>query len=172
MKKLIAVLLCAMCVFSLAACAGKSPEPVEQTETEGSAELVGMQNPFVDYDTMEAACEAAGFDFAVPDTVDGYAAERQIQVMNGTMIQVMYLNENGDRVIIRKAPGSDDISGDYTIYATEKVITIGDDTEVKARGDEDLFSSAVWTTDNFTYAVMLDQPTDELALVSILNEVN
>lgn len=170
MKRMLALLLCTMCVFSLAACGSKAP--VEQTETDGSAEMVGMKNPFVDYDSMEAACEAAGFDFAVPDTVDGYTAERLIQVMDGKMIQVMYLNENGDRVIVRKAPGSDDISGDYTIYATEKILTLGDDVEVKARGDEDLFSSAVWTTDNFTYAVTLDQPTDELALVSILNEVN
>ena len=183
MKKILAVLLCAMCVFSLAACVSKAP--VEQTETggsaemldgpgeivEGSGELVGIANPFVDYDTLEEACSVAGFDFSVPDTIEGYPT-RHIQVMDGKMIQVVYINEKGDMIFLRKAAGSEDISGDYTIYATTKTVTFANGAEAEARGDDELFSAAVWTAGDYTYAVDLDQPMDEAALVALLNTID
>jgi hypothetical protein len=176
MKKILALLLCAMCVFSLAACGDKTP--VEQTETDGSAEmldgsgeLVGMVNPFVSYGTLEEACEVVGFDFSVPDEIEGYPT-RNIQIMDGKMLQVTYINELGEMIILRKAAGSEDISGDYTIYGSTKNVALDSGVEAEARGDDELFSAAVWTAGDYTYAVDLDNPMDEASLLALLNGID
>ena len=166
MKKIIVSLLCVCMLVSLAACAAK---PAEATETEGSAEAVGMANPFVDYDTMEAAAEAVGFDFAVPDTIEGYPV-RQIQVMSGELLQVLYLNDAGDRVILRKAAGDQDISGDYNSY-DEGVAIDGEDWSAELRGTSKGFFVATWISDGYTYAITTDQPMTQDAMTTLAQAV-
>lgn len=172
MKKMIAILLCAVCLLGLAACDGnKRPLPTGSEETAGSMEALQMANPFVSYDTMEEAGTAVGFDFLVPDMVNDYA-ERNIQVMNGEMLQVTYLTEAGEMLILRKAKGSDDISGDYTVYADTKTVTLPNGAEAELRGGDGSFQSAVWTLDDYTYAVSSDLPMDENAMVELISTLD
>ena len=137
MKKLIAIALCALCLFSLAACGSKAP-----AGEEGSAE-VGMVNPFVTYDTLEDACAAAGFDIAVPETIEACPVE-SIQVMNNSLIQITYYDSeaDGNRVVLRKAAGVDDISGDYNEYPTVSTVDYNG-VNVIMRGENDTFSGAI-----------------------------
>lgn len=165
MKKLLALTLCALCLFSLAACGSKAP-----VEEEGSAE-VGMVNPFVDYDTIEDACEAAGFDLAAPETIADLPIE-SIQVMNNSMIQLIYADPSadGNRVTLRKAAGVDDISGDYNEYKT--VTTVDHDgVNVTLRGEDEQFSGAIWTVDGASYAIQFDIPVDEAAILAAVDAV-
>ena len=169
MKKIISLLLCAVCLLGLAACGAKDT-PVEITETEGSAE-VGMANPFVDCESMEDAASLTAFDFLVPETLDGYPT-RTIQVMNNSLIQVTYTSDDGDKIILRKAPGLDDISGDYNVYADEKIAVCRDDLDVILRGDEALFSVAVWNSGDFSYALLSDLPMDENAMIGLIADLD
>lgn len=74
------------------------------------------------------------------------------------MIEVIY--DNGivddttteDDVRIRKALGSDDISGDYNVYDTEATYQIND-CSVTMKGNGSLVSVALWTEDGYTYAI-------------------
>ena len=165
MKKLIAIALCALCLVSLAACGSK-----ETATGEGSAEL-GMANPFVTYDTMEDACKAAGFDFEAPETIEGCPIE-SIQVMNNSLIQITYYDADadGNRVVLRKAAGVDDISGDYNEYPT--VSTLGyNGVNVILRGENDTFSGAIWTADGASYSVRFDIPVVDAAILAIVDAV-
>lgn len=160
MKKILAFLLCAGAVLSLAACAAK-----EDPAGGGSVQIA---NPFVEYDTLAEAAEAVGFELTVPDSVDGYG-QRIIQVMSDTMLQVMYLD--GDtRLLVRKAAGAEDISGDYNTYAKTETVRING-SDVTLRGDDGQVSVATWTRDGYTYAVDLDRPMAPDALAALIEQI-
>lgn len=170
MKKMLSLLLCAMCLFALAACAGKAPAPTGSDEPVGSMEAQ-MVNPFVSYDTIEDAAAVTGFDFLVPATMDGYT-DRNIQVMDGRMLQVTFIDESGNMLLLRKAAGSDDISGDYIVYADTKTVTLPNGAEAELRGDEPNFQAAVWTANGYSYAVSSDVPMDEAAMVDLISTLD
>lgn len=171
MKKIISLLLCAVCLFGLAACDGsKAPVPAGSEEPNGSTE-VQMVNPFVTYDTIEDAAAVTGFDFLVPASVDGYT-DRNIQVVDGKMLQVTFIDESGNMLILRKAEGSDDISGDYIVYAETKTITLPNGAEAELRGDGSSMQAAVWTANGYSYAVSSDVPMDEAAMVDLIGSLD
>ena len=159
MKKLAVLLFCTLIVVSLAACAGK---------TSKEEPLMQIPNPFVDYDSLEAAAKAAGFELKAPSSVEGFS-EKVIQVCNGEMIQVVFLNGD-DRLFIRKAEGSDDISGDYNEYSDNGTVTV-DGNSVTLRGDDGKVSTAVWTSGKYTYSVSFDTPVTEETMIALIGQI-
>ena len=160
MKKLAVLLFCTLIVVSLAACARK---------TSKEEPLMQIPNPFVDYDTLEAAAKAAGFELKAPSSVKGFS-EKLIQVCDGEMIQVIFLNGD-DRLFIRKAEGSEDISGDYNEYSDSRTVTVNGNS-VTLRGDDGKVSTAVWTSGGYTYSVSFDTPVSEDEMTGIIGQVS
>lgn len=80
------------------------------------------------YASLDEAEAAAGFDLAIPDAVDG-CSEKQVRAMDADgdkMIEVIYTSGEDEIARIRKAPGAEDISGDYNAYAEQTELTSGD----------------------------------------------
>ena len=171
------VLACGM-IFALGACGSKDETPADTQATEAqtdeqeadageeaaaadassgeeAGESAGMANPWVEYSNMEEACNAAGFAFNVPETIGSYVG-LSFSVMNNELIQVVY-GEPDKGVTIRKAAGSEDISGDYNTYAEEKEVDVNG-TTVKMSGNDGLISLAVWEKAGYSYSVTV---TDE-----------
>ena len=154
MKKLMTFALSAVMVLPLAACGQSAMQPQsEKADTESNVEI---PNPFADYKTLEEAIHITGFDMAVPEIMEGYDRPT-IQVMRGTMIQVIYRNEADESIFIRKAPGADDISGDYNKYAQNHTVAVGE-LEVSMKGEQDLVYLVTWTDGGYTYVYHLDHP--------------
>lgn len=103
-------------------------------------------SPFLDCGTMNDAAALAGFDMSLPGTPD------RIQAWKGTMIQAFY-GENGNDMLIRKAVGSEDCSGDYNSYAQEVAVD-----GVTLKGENDAFSLAVWEKMDILTPFMLARP--------------
>lgn len=128
-------------------------------QTDTSAQI---PNPFVDCDTMAQAEDLAGFSLTLPVNVktDG------ISVLSGNMIQV--LCEDG--LSIRKALGTEDISGDYTSYPQVETVTVeGNAVTLKGTGDQ--ITVAVWTADGYTYAVRSETGMSRNAALSLVSQV-
>jgi hypothetical protein len=159
MKKALFLLLCAGAALALAAC-GARQEPVS-----------GMQiaNPFVEYGSLEEAARAAGFELAVPEAPEGYD-ETIIQVMDDSMIQVIY-RSGDDRLLIRKAAGDEDISGDYNQYTESSTVSVNG-ADVTLRGDGGKISVATWVRDGYTYAVDLDRPMAPEELTALIGQIS
>ncbi len=104
MYKIAVLALAAACL--LAGCGGAA-EP----------QNVQMANPWQDYDSLQEAEAAAGFSFGLPECFGQTWQAEAFRVMNGSLLEVIYRGpEKSARV--RKAPGSEDISGDYNSYQT------------------------------------------------------
>ena len=146
MRKLITAILLMTAILALAACGG-SQEPVE-TET------TNMGNPWVDCATLEEAADLAGFSIAVPDRIEGYP-NTFIQAVENSMIQVFYCETDpgdGDRVLIRKGVGTEDISGDYGEYPEVETASIHG-VDVTLKGEDGLVHTAIWTQGGYTYSI-------------------
>lgn len=111
---------------------------------------VQIPNPFADCATLEEAAKAAGFELAVPEKVNG-SSRQGIQVMAENMIQVFYGGEENE-VCIRKAPGTEDISGDYNRYAVCDTVSVGE-LKVTMKGEEGQMHLATWTDGGYTYSI-------------------
>ena len=81
----------------------------------------------------------------------------EIDVYNNSLIDAVYCDASDEvRMHIRKAEGSDDISGDYSTWETETKIQAAGKT-VTLKGDEGLCSLLIWTENGYSYAVSLAQ---------------
>lgn len=175
MKKLLALALSAAMALSLASCAGQtnpgnnsdsSKEPAAiggdpatwGPALDGDDSGVQIPNPITEYPTLEEAAAAAGFDVTVPETVDSYS-EKVFQVFNANtsdaMFEVIYRDggEEPENIVhIRKAPGTEDISGDYNQYAESNTVAVGD-IQITMRGENGQVHLATWTNGGYTYSI-------------------
>lgn len=161
MKKLFAVIMMLLTVLSLAACGSTdSDEP----------DIIGMPNPFTDFDTLAEAEKQTGFYITLPDTI-GNSDNKIYRAMNDEMLEVIYVNGEDETGRIRKARGSEGISGDYNEYAETETVSVGG-IDVLLKGDAGLVKLAVWTNDGYAYSVSSEagMTADEMmALVSAVS---
>ena len=115
-----------------------------------------IPSPFQPCDSLDDAEEMAGFDLTLPKTAD------MLEAIENKMIQAFY-GEDGTDMLIRKALGSEDISGDYNEYAQTKTVD-----GVTLKGADGQFSLAMWTNGEYTYSISVGSAlsqTDMMALV-------
>lgn len=118
-----------------------------QTAASSSAQIA---NPFQDCATLREAADAAGFSLTVPETVSGYGAPTY-QVIPGELLQLRYTGADKE-LMIRKAVGSQDCSGDYTDYTQTETVTVNG-ISVTLRGENGTVSVAIWTDGGYAYAL-------------------
>ena len=90
----------------------------------------------------------------------------------GDIAQIVYTTADNE-VTWRKAPSSDDISGDYNTYATivEKEID-GINMTIKGNEDENdvnKFFNAIWTKDGYSYSLSFENGVDLTEIEEIIN---
>lgn len=133
----------------------------------GAADAVQIPNPFTDHTTLEDAVKAVEFDLAVPEKVNG-SPRQGIQTMDG-MIQVFYGGED-DSVCIRKAPGGEDISGDYNVYPQVKTTNVNGSV-VTMKGEDGLVHLAIWTGGGYTYSISARTGISEADMTALVRLV-
>ena len=162
MKKYLALVLSACMLLAFAACA-RQPQPAISTDTQQ------IPNPWTNYASLDEAEAAAGFDLAIPDAVDG-CSEKQFRALDADgdkMIEVIYASGENEIARIRKAPGAEDISGDYNTYAEQ---TSGD-AAVTMKGADGLVQLAIWQADGYTYAVSVENGLTADAMAELVAQV-
>ena len=129
---------------------------VAQDAVVASGAVATLANPWQECASMAQAESLAGFSFAIGDSVlpEGYGPEASyIQVIAGAMLEVDYTGERGGSVCLRKAVGTDDVSGDYNSYdLTQTSRVAGQD--VTLRGAENAWYVATWARDGYSFAVV------------------
>lgn len=110
-----------------------------------------LANPFVSCATLEEAEQIAGFALELPVQIPSWAKETTIRAVDSALIEVTYQGQ-GHELTVRKGAGSEDISGDYTVYEHQETVTV-DGCPVTIKGTEEQAAVAVWTRGGYTYAV-------------------
>ena len=129
-------------------------------------DMVTLANPYVYYETLEEAEKAVGFDIAVPEVIGNEKISEIIVIAEDT-IEIDYGTDQESVVTIRKAKGSEDISGDYNTYGFEKTISV-DGLSVAAKGDNNLIMLLTWQKGEYTYSLNVPEGmTEEQALETL-----
>ena len=156
MKK---VLLISLLCLAIIACGKKEEVKQEVIETGNvnKEEAFGVPNPFEIVDTLDEAAKIAGFSLETPTEYADYNS-LVIQAIADDMIEVIYFDaeKTHEGLRIRKAVGTDDISGDYNEYKEENVVKVGE-LEVTEKGNDGNISVASWTDGTHSYSINVDE---------------
>ena len=111
-----------------------------------------MGNPWQSYETLQEAQNAVGFSLGMAEDLDGWQAV-EFRVMNASLLELICQKE-GRAVRLRKAIGSEDISGDYNTYESVTLaeypnasVTLRDNKGILVFTDE--YSWSVYCEDGF-----------------------
>ncbi|WP_405352833.1 DUF4367 domain-containing protein [Fusobacterium vincentii] len=152
MKK---ILLMSVLCLAIVACGKKEEAKQETAETTNVTQKESTQipNPFVEVKNLDEASKIARFTLEVPETYEDYK-KQVIQAIEDDMIEVIYYDENSEHegLRIRKAKGTDDISGDYNEYKDVETVKVGD-FEIIEKGSEGNISVATWNNGTYSYAI-------------------
>ena len=155
MKKL---LLLSMLCLAVLSCGKKEEvkEEVAEVSTTQSQDY-GVPNPFEIVDTLDEAAKIAGFSLEAPTEYADYNS-LVIQAIADDMIEVIYFDaeKTHEGLRIRKANGTDDISGDYNEYKEVNVVKVGE-LEVTEKGNDGNISVATWTDGTYSYSINVDE---------------
>ena len=155
MKKL---LLLSMLCLAVLSCGKKEEvkEEVAEVSTTQSQDY-GVPNPFEIVDTLDEAAKIAGFSLETPTEYADYNS-LVIQAIADDMIEVIYFDaeKTHEGLRIRKANGTDDISGDYNEYKEVNVVKVGE-LEVTEKGNDGNISVASWTDGTYSYSINVDE---------------
>lgn len=169
MKK---ILLMSLLCLAIIACGKKEEAKQETAETTNVTQEqdYGVPNPYEIVDTLDEASKIAGFDLSVPATYGEYK-KQVIQAIEGDMIEVIYFEEETqyEGLRIRKAKGTDDISGDYNEYKNVETVKVGD-YDVTEKSDGKNIFVATWTDGTYSYAIDTDRA--ELSKEDIANLIS
>ena len=152
MKK---ILLMSLLCLTIVACGKKEEAKQETAEITNVAQEqdYGVPNPYEIVDTLDEASKIAGFNLSVPATYGDYK-KQVIQAIEDDMIEVIYFEEESENegLRIRKAKGTDDISGDYNEYKNVETVKVGD-YDVTEKSDGKNIFVATWTDGTYSYAI-------------------
>ena len=179
MKKMMTLTICAVVALSITACASSgaaAKTPITETTaiTKSTTPMntspdTMIANPFVDCQTMEAAAEVAGFEFRTPEQVEGIS-EKKIQAVDQEMIQVIY-SADENQILIRKAPRTRNISGDYNNYQKEETITV-DEMQVTLKGNDGVIALATWSANDYSYSIYVSAGMAQDSIVSLVQAIH
>ncbi len=161
-KKIFTLLFCTLFLFSslLTACGTDSSIGADPSSAQSTSDSsTQIPNPWETCSSLDEAQQLAGFSIQVPESIDGYPT-KSIQVLDTSMIQVLYENEHDQQILIRKGTGSDDISGDFNNYSETEQITVNEH-DVTFRGEDGKIMVAIWSDGSYSYAIDTSGLTSE-----------
>lgn len=133
---------------------------------------VTLVNPVRQFATAAELSDSLGFPVEdagiLPITIDSCRYES----LNGEIAQTVI--ESGERIIrFRKSAGSEDNSGDYNTYSSEKETDL-DGVSITLKGDGQTCNLALWEKDGYAYSLSAEEAgtgipeEDILAMVQAL----
>lgn len=137
------VLLSIVMMTSMIGCSAKSE--VEDSKVEA---VLAVE----EYETVEAAKEATGYEFETPSMLGDSYNLSKIRVIESRLVELTYSSDD-HQVIFRVDRGSEDVSGDYTVYEQTRTIELNG-IEVICKGDKENDYLATWADEHYSYSLM------------------
>ena len=169
-KKKYASLVGVAAVAAVCIIAGKGIIGNTPTVPDNHGGEVAIMEPS-DVSSLQELSNNVGFDVEDVPVLFNSATDVHYTAI-GDIAQIVYTTADNE-VTWRKAPGSDDISGDYNTYATivEKEID-GINMTIKGNENEnnvDKFFNVTWTKDGYSYSLSFENGVDLTEIEEIIN---
>ncbi|MEG0578746.1 MAG: hypothetical protein RR490_02395 [Niameybacter sp.] len=127
-----------------------------------------LPNPVQPFTTIEILQAQLPFTLKQPhaleeDTVSG------LEIIDEKLVQVTYTSPQ-DTIGYRMGEGTNDISGDYTVYPLEIEVDSKWD-EVTLKGNSDAIYLARWTDGTYSYAISSREGMSESTILEIIESI-
>ena len=132
-------------------------------------EQIELANPFITCETMNDAAQVAGFSMELPKNLPEWVQSSTIRAVESSMIEVVYQGEQ-EQLTLRKGIGTQDISGDYSVYSETSTKDING-CPVTLKGYSEKVMVATWSSGDYTYAVQAADGLDYETMVSIVSDM-
>lgn len=123
-------------------------------------------SPIERFDTIDEAQKALKFKITVPKELLGKYNIKYINTISRDLFQICYVNKQND-IIFRMGQGAYDISGDYNNYKINNTVNING-INVKVKGDDNLIKVAVWSVNNMSYSISLNDGMKQDDIINIV----
>ena len=164
-KRWAAMAACAAVVL-LAAVALNPRGNIDPDDQIGSVEIA---NGIVEYASAQELSASLGFSMPELSELPFSVTEAAYANYWGDLGQITYTGAE-QRVTFRMQPGDVDISGDYNAYAEVKTVPVGG-CDVTFKGNGGAISTAIWTSNGYSYAVSADVPMSADAMTALIAQV-
>jgi hypothetical protein len=135
----------------------------------GPDPVAGVVNPFKAYGSIDELKKALPFELIVPAKIPPRYEIEGIDSIAGKTAQIRYSDGN-ETITFRAASGTEDISGDSNIYATNETKTVSG-MQVMLKGNGDLINLAIWTDDTRSYSLSLSQGMSEDSVLEMIQSL-
>lgn len=136
-------------------------------EKGNEGENTQIPNPLTEHETLEELEKTVGFDITLPSVENNYKATDFIDI-SGETADVRF-SDSKNEITFRKAKGTEDISGDYNTYSSNKTIKVKD-TDINVKGNDGV-NTATWQKDGFTYALSFETAVSEADLAKCIENL-
>lgn len=170
MKRILAVTMVLMLVLAAGCAAQPKHEPETSPEPTSG---VGMANPWTEYATLEEAEEAAGVSFPQPKWDVSYDTV-SYRAMAG-VIEIVYSQDDGQVMTLRKGADESDISGDYNDYDFTSDFSgaiSGKIQGITNEQGEQLCKTAMWVFDGHFYVIFVELSETTETMMETIQLIN
>ncbi|OOM78352.1 autolysin [Clostridium puniceum] len=143
------------------------PASTVATQTEDVLDII---NPIEGFDTIDEAQKALKFKVTVPKELLGKYNIKYINTISRNLFQICYISKQSD-VLFRMGQGIEDISGDYNNYKTNNIVNING-SNVKLKGDNNLIKVAVWSVNNMSYSISVNDGMKQDDIIKIIKSTS
>jgi hypothetical protein len=145
---------------------GKWDGKIASTLVTQTANTDNIINPIEGFDTIDEAQKVLKFKVTVPKELLGKYNIKYINTISRNLFQICYINKQND-ILVRMGQGLEDISGDYNNYKTNNIVNINGN-EVKLKGDDNLIKVAVWSVNNMSYSISVNDGMKQDDIIKII----
>lgn len=118
------------------------------------------------FSSLEALAQAVGFPVEEMEGLPFTPTERTYTAYWSELAQITY-SDGVQTAVFRKSEGTEDNSGDYTVYETDLQLELEGYT-VTLKGDAGGYVLAVWSKDGYAYSLKLSAPLSQAQWQSLL----
>lgn len=136
----------------------------EQPDT---APPVQVLPPFRQVDSLDALSEAVGFPVTEVSKLPFDPVSTTYTAYDEGLAEITYTGPNGQTATYRQSCGTEDNSGDYNLYPDTQALP---DQNATLKGQDGLYTLALWTDDTYTYSLHLSSGLSADAWQALLGE--
>lgn len=149
------------------------PMPEENIDYEppgGFEQGVFMPSPSSDAASADELMELVGYSFKLPRYIPEEYKSVSYSLLFGSLVQIEYESDNGS-ITYRTEQANEDISGDYNSHDITNVEKING-INVIIKGSDNLFYTAIWEENDYSYAVSVQNGIEKSELIKIIENIN
>lgn len=135
----------------------------EQPDT---APPVQVLPPFRQVDSLDALSEAVGFPVTEVSSLPFAPVSTTYTAYDEGLAEITYTGSGGQTATYRQSLGTEDNSGDYTLYEDTQVIP---ENNATLKGQDQRYTLALWTDGTYTYSLRLSSALSADAWQALLD---